>query len=72
MTNYGAISEYWSCRDGLAVMDLSPLRKYEVTGPDAEELMQMCVTRNVKKLSIGQVVYTARPSRHDQYSEIAP
>ena len=64
MTNYGAISEYWSCRDGLAVMDLSPLRKYEVTGPDAEELMQMCVTRNVKKLSIGQVVYTAMCYEH--------
>ena len=40
-------------------MDLSPLRKYEVTGPDAEELMQYCVTRNVKKLAVGQLVYTA-------------
>ncbi len=59
MTNHGAIAEYWACRDKVAVMDLSPLRKYEVTGPDAEELMQLCVTRNMKKLSVGQVVYTA-------------
>ena len=59
MTNHGAIDEYWACRDKVAVMDLSPLRKYEVTGPDAEELMQLCVTRNMKKLSVGQVVYTA-------------
>ena len=59
MTNHGAIAEYWACRDKVAVMDLSPLRKYEVTGPDAENLLQLCVTRNMKKLSVGQVVYTA-------------
>jgi aminomethyltransferase len=45
-------------------MDLSPLRKYEVTGPDAEALMQLCVTRNMKKLSNGQVVYTAMCYEH--------
>lgn len=59
MSKHGAIAEYWGCREKVAVMDLSPLRKYEVTGPDAEELMQLCVTRNMKKLSVGQVVYTA-------------
>ncbi len=59
MANHGAIGEYWACRDKAAVMDLSPLRKYEVTGPDAEELMQHCVTRDMKKLSVGQVVYAA-------------
>ena len=41
------------------VTDLSPLRKYEVLGPDAEALMQLCVTRDVRRLSVGQVVYTA-------------
>ena len=59
MTNQGAIAEYWACRERAAIMDLSPLRKYEITGPDAEELMQLCVTRNMKKLSVGGVVYTA-------------
>lgn len=59
MTNHGAIAEYWACREAVAVMDLSPLRKYEVTGPDAEALLQLCVTRDMKKLAIGQVVYTA-------------
>jgi glycine cleavage system aminomethyltransferase T len=53
-----------ACREKAAVMDLSPLRKYEVTGPDAEELMQACVTRNMKKLSVGQVVYTAMCYEH--------
>lgn len=64
MTNHGAIAEYWACREKAAIMDLSPLRKYEVTGPDAEELMQLCVTRNMKKLAIGQVVYTAMCYEH--------
>ena len=40
-------------------MDLSPLRKFEVLGPDAEMLMQRAVTRDVRKLSVGQVTYTA-------------
>lgn len=60
----GTIGEYWAVREKAAVMDLSPLRKYEVTGPDAEELMQACVTRNVKKLAVGQVSYTAMCYEH--------
>jgi aminomethyltransferase len=58
-TQHGAIDEYWACREAAAMIDLSPLRKYEVVGPDAEELMQTCVTRNIRKLTDGQVVYTA-------------
>jgi aminomethyltransferase len=57
--NHGAIDEYWACREGVAVMDLSPLRKFEVVGPDAEALLQAAVTRNIRKLADGQVVYTA-------------
>ena len=56
---HGAIDEYWSCRERAVVMDLSPLRKYEVLGPDAEKLMQLCVTRDMRRLAVGQVVYTA-------------
>jgi aminomethyltransferase len=57
--NDGAIAEYWACRERVALMDLSPLRKFEVTGPDAEALLQYCVTRDMRRLSPGQVVYTA-------------
>src|SRR2546427_558982 len=57
--NHGATDEYWACREGAVVMDLSPLRKFEVVGPDAEALLQAAVTRNIRKLADGQVVYTA-------------
>jgi len=62
--NDGPIEEYHAARETAVVMDLSPLRKYEVTGPDAEALMNYCVTRNIRKLSEGQVVYTAMCYEH--------
>ena len=58
-TKTGVQNEYWACREKAAVIDLSALRKFEVTGPDAEHLMQHTLTRNVRKLSVGQVVYSA-------------
>jgi len=58
-TNAGAVAEYWACREAVAVADLSPLRKAEVVGPDAERLLQLCITRDMRRLSVGQVVYTA-------------
>ena len=57
--NLGAVSEYWACREKAAVMDLSPLRKLEILGPDAEALLQATMTRDIRRLSDGQVVYTA-------------
>ena len=57
--NEGAIAEYWACREKVAVMDLSPLRKWEVLGPDAETLIQHAITRDARRLSVGQVTYTA-------------
>ncbi len=60
----GTTGEYWACREKAAIMDLSPLRKFEITGPDAEALMNHCVTRNIEKLAVGQVVYTAVCAPH--------
>ena len=57
--NHGTIEEYTACRNNVVVMDLSSLRKFEILGPDAEELMNIALTRNVKKLALGQVVYSA-------------
>jgi aminomethyltransferase len=57
--NLGAVDEYWACRERAAIMDLSPLRKWEVLGPDAEALLQATMTRDIRRLADGQVVYTA-------------
>ena len=63
-SNEGAVGEYWACRERAVIMDLSPLRKFEVTGPDAESLLQYTLTRNVRKLATGQVVYAAMCYEH--------
>jgi aminomethyltransferase len=57
--NEGAVAEYWACRERAAIMDLSPLRKWEILGPDAEALLQATMTRDIRRLADGQVVYTA-------------
>ena len=58
-TRTGAVEEYYACREAAAVMDLSALRKFEVLGPDAEALLQHTLTRDVRRLSAGQVTYSA-------------
>jgi len=60
----GAINEYWACREKAVMMDLSALRKFEVTGPDSEALLQYTLTRDIRKLGVGQVVYTAMCYEH--------
>jgi len=55
----GPQAEYLACRERVAVMDLSALRKFEVLGPDAEQLLQRTLTRDVSRLATGQVVYSA-------------
>ena len=55
----GTVAEYWACRERVAVMDLSQLRKWEVLGPDAETLVQRAITRDARRLAVGQVAYTA-------------
>lgn len=62
--NAGAIEEYWACREKAVIMDLSPLRKMEVLGPDSEQFLQGIVTRDVRKLSVGQVFYTTMCYEH--------
>ena len=63
-TDAGPIEEYHACRQKCVIMDLSPLRKFEITGPDAEALCQYAFTRNMKTLPVGGVVYTAMCYEH--------
>lgn len=56
---WGANKEYLACREKVAMIDLTPLRKFEVVGPDAEVFLQYMLTRNVRRVSVGEIVYSA-------------
>ena len=50
--------EYNAIRNACALIDISPLYKYVVTGPDAMRLVNRVITRDASKMSLGQVYYT--------------
>lgn len=55
--HHGIQDEYWALRERAALMDLSALRKFDVTGTDAFNLLQTAFSRDVSKLAIGQSAY---------------
>ena len=50
--------EYNAIRNAAALIDITPLYKYRITGPDATRLVDRVVTRNMQKIKVGQVIYT--------------
>src|SRR3972149_5741309 len=50
--------EYNAIRNACALIDISPLFKYRLTGPDAARLVNRIITRDASKMQVGQVVYT--------------
>lgn len=50
--------EYNAIRNACALIDISPLFKYRVSGPDAVRLVNRVVTRDASRMSVGQVFYT--------------
>jgi aminomethyltransferase len=50
--------EYNAIRNAAALIDISPLYKYRLTGRDATRLVDRVITRDVRKVSVGQVIYT--------------
>jgi aminomethyltransferase len=50
--------EYNAIRVAAALIDVSPLYKYLVSGPDAVRLVDRVIVRDGTKLAIGQVYYT--------------
>jgi aminomethyltransferase len=50
--------EYHAIRGAAALFDVSPLYKYAIRGRDAARLLDHVVTRDMRKLGIGQVGYT--------------
>jgi aminomethyltransferase len=50
--------EYYAIRNSAGLIDVSPLFKYEVTGPDALRLVDRLLPRDVTRCQIGQVLYS--------------
>jgi len=50
--------EYNAIRNASALIDVSPLFKYRVSGRDAVKLVDRVITRDAFKLAVGQVCYT--------------
>jgi aminomethyltransferase len=50
--------EYNAIRNAAALIDVSPLFKYSIRGRDATRLVDRIVTRDMRKISVGQVIYT--------------
>ncbi len=56
--------EYNAIRNAAALIDISPLFKYRVTGKDATRLVDRIITRDLRKVSAGQVIYTPWCDEH--------
>jgi aminomethyltransferase len=50
--------EYFAFRESAGLLDVTPLYKYEVSGPDAAALLGRMMVRDVSKLKVGRVAYT--------------
>jgi aminomethyltransferase len=49
--------EYNAIRNSSALIDISPLFKYKVTGRDATKLVNKVICRDINKVAIDQVIY---------------
>ena len=49
--------EYNAIRNAAALIDVSPLFKYMVSGKDATKFVNRVITRDINKVSVGQVIY---------------
>jgi aminomethyltransferase len=49
--------EYNAIRNACALIDISPLYKYLITGKDATKLVNRVITRDINKVKVGQVIY---------------
>lgn len=50
--------EYFAFRESAGLLDVSPLWKYDVHGPDAAALLSRMMVRDVGKLKVGRVAYS--------------
>lgn len=51
--------EYYAIRNSAGLIDITPLYKYDVIGPDAVRLVDRVITKDAQKCKVGQVIYSA-------------
>jgi glycine cleavage system T protein (aminomethyltransferase) len=56
--------EYNAIRNAAALIDVSPLFKYVISGRDASALVNRVITRDVARMAVGQVFYTPWCDEH--------
>jgi len=49
--------EYNAIRNAAALIDVTPLFKYMITGHDATRFVNRLITRDINKVNVGQVIY---------------
>jgi aminomethyltransferase len=49
--------EYNAIRNAAALIDVTPLYKYLITGPDATRFVNRIIARDINKVSVDQVIY---------------
>src|SRR5437764_3268418 len=49
--------EYNAIRNSAALIDISPLFKYRVTGRDATKFVNRVIARDINKVAVDQVIY---------------
>lgn len=59
-TSYSLVPEmeYMAIRHSAGLLDVSPLKKYHISGPNAFRALNKTVTRDLSKLGPGQIAYT--------------
>jgi aminomethyltransferase len=50
--------EYYAIRNAAALIDVTPLFKYEIRGPQAVTALNRIMTRDINRCAIGQVMYS--------------
>mgnify|MGYP001043466819 FL=1 len=55
---YDAEYEYFCIRNQCGTYDICPMQKYEISGRDAETMLNRMVTRDITKLGLNRVAYT--------------
>ena len=55
---YDAEYEYFCIRNLCGTYDICPMQKYEISGADAETMLNRMVTRDVRKIGLNRVAYT--------------